>query len=435
MSNHAVDSPLRPIHYLGNKSRYLTQIAETIDSLVPHGAPVADLFAGTGIVSRALADSHPVFPVDIQAYSATLAKALCSPVAYSADERRAIVEAARDWIDSLPAPVEGLVRVESELMDIAVQDPLGFILLTEEGSLSSDNATDQHLSEAKAAARPHLASAGATTTAYYGGVYFSYRQALEIDAIRHAIGHRVGSHAEPTLVAALLGVASDLVATVGGHFAQPMRLRGRTDEPKRAAIAKSLKFRRQSAFRVYDEWLSRYSTITPSKYPCTPATEDFRTALGRQRPPVAGIYADPPYTRDHYSRFYHVLETIALADDPGVAVAPGTSLPSRGIYRLKRHQSPFSIRSQVVDAFDALFTLGQRLSVPLVLSYSPQGGGTRARPETRLMSIDQLTSQARSRYPNVEVVPIDSSTHSRFNRTELHGTVPIEAEVLLIARP
>ena len=31
------------------------------------------------------------------------------------------------------------------------------------------------------------------------------------------------------------------------------------------------------------------------------------------------VYADPPYTRDHYSRFYHVLETISLFDSPIVS--------------------------------------------------------------------------------------------------------------------
>ncbi len=43
----------------------------------------------------------------------------------------------------------------------------------------------------------------------------------------------------------------------------------------------------------------------------------------------------------------HVLETIALDDDPGfTAAGPRSDRPSRGMYRANRHQSPFSIRSQ-----------------------------------------------------------------------------------------
>ena len=85
------------------------------------------------------------------------------------------------------------------------------------------------------------------------------------------------------------------------------------------------------------------------------------------------VYADPPYTRDHYSRFYHVLETLALRDDPKISTntAHGNTLPSRGFYRLSRHQSPFCIRSHAPAAFSALFSKVSSKGLPLVLSYSP----------------------------------------------------------------
>lgn len=425
---------MRPVHYLGNKSRYLSQIVAAIDTLATRGSTVVDLFAGTGVVSRALALEHPVVSVDIQAYSAILSQALCSPASYDGPTRSIIVARARAWMDGLPEAVDRLLQIESALMSAVENDPLGFVLLTEEGSLSSPAATDPTLASAKAAAAPHLIAAGAVLTMYYGGVYFSYRQALELDAISAAIGHSADSPAEATLVAAMLGVASDVVATVGGHFAQPLRLRARTGEPKHSAITKSLNSRRASVFAGYERWLIRYSEITPTNYPCFPTTADFRTVLNGLKPGVSAIYADPPYTRDHYSRFYHVLETIALADDPGVANAPGSELPSRGLYRVKRHQSPFSIRSQAVAAFSSLFEMASQQHVPVVLSYSPQGGGTQARPETRLMTIDQLVGIASSSFERVEVVPIGASSHSRFNTVDLHGTIPDEAEVLLIAR-
>ena len=41
---------------------------------------------------------------------------------------------------------------------------------------------------------------------------------------------------------------------------------------------------------------------------------DFRQALQNLDDDVRVIYADPPYTRDHYSRFYHGLETLSLRD-------------------------------------------------------------------------------------------------------------------------
>ncbi|WP_372236643.1 DNA adenine methylase [Microbacterium sp. RU33B] len=428
-------TPLRPIHYLGNKSRHLRPIVSTVLGLAAPGTSVIDLFAGTGVVSRELAKARQVTSVDVQAYSATLAQALCSPRKYDARERTQIVERARNWLDALPSEVSALLDYESMVTDGANTEPSLFVLLTEEGSLTRTNATDPALSSAKADALAALTTAGAVITSYYGGVYFSYRQALEIDALMAAIGHSHATPAEATAVAALLGVASDTVSTVGSHFAQPTRLRARTGEPKVSSIVKTIRARSASVLVSYELWLRRYAALDPTKFACSTVTSDFRAVLGTIGDDVGAIYADPPYTRDHYSRFYHVLETIAVGDDPGVTTAPGSDQASRGLYRLSRHQSPFSIRSQVASAFNVLFESAGQRAIPLVLSYSPQGSGTRARPETRLMTIDRIAAAARARFSEVYVVPIDTSVHSRFNRTDLHGETPDDAEVLIVARP
>lgn len=429
------DTPLRPIHYLGNKSRYLRPIVSTVLGLAAPGTSVIDLFAGTGVVSRELAHARHVTSVDIQAYSATLAQALCSPRKYDARERKQIVERARNWLNALPSEVSALLEYETMVMDGASTEPNVFVLLTEEGSLTRTNASDPALASAKANALAPLTTAGAMITAYYGGVYFSYRQALEIDALMAAIGHSHAVPAEATAVAALLGVASDTVSTVGSHFAQPARLRARTGDPKVSSITKTIRARSTSVLGSYELWLRRYAALDPTEFRCSTVTSDFRAVLATMGKDVGAIYADPPYTRDHYSRFYHVLETIAVADDPGVTTAPASDHASRGLYRLRRHQSPFSIRSQAASAFDELFESAGQRGIPLVLSYSPQGSGTRARPETRLMTIDRITAAARARFSDVDVVPIDTSVHSRFNRADLHGETPNDAEVLIVARP
>lgn len=427
--------PLRPIHYLGNKTRYLKPITSSVLALAAPGTSVIDLFAGTGVVSRELARTHRVTSVDVQAYSATLAQALCSPRKYSARERAQILERGREWLNALPEEIAALVDYESMVTDRAATDPTAFILLTEEGSLTGAQATDTELATMKASALAPLTELGATITAYYGGVYFSYRQSLEIDALMAAIGHSHKTPAEATTVAALLGVASDTVSTVGSHFAQPTRLRARTGDPKAASVKRAIRARSTSVLDSYERWLVRYAALEPTTFPCATVTSDFRAVLDGLEENVGAIYADPPYTRDHYSRFYHVLETIAVGDDPGVSTAPGSLHASRGLYRLSRHQSPFSIRSQAAGAFDELFEAAARRNIPVVLSYSPQGGGTRARPETRLMTIDRITALARAYFADVDIVTIDTSVHSRFNRADLHGEIPADAEVLIVTRP
>jgi len=63
--------------------------------------------------------------------------------------------------------------------------------------------------------------------------------------------------------------------------------------------------------------------------------------LAEQRPRARGRaawYLDPPYTADQYSRFYHLLETLARGDRPGI-----DSVKAR--YRSDRFRSAFSLRT------------------------------------------------------------------------------------------
>jgi adenine-specific DNA-methyltransferase len=77
------------------------------------------------------------------------------------------------------------------------------------------------------------------------------------------------------------------------------------------------------------------------------------------------IYADPPYSAVHYSRFYHVIETLVRYDHP--------HLEYKGRYRDDRHQSPFDKRKEVTNAFQLLFKAVDERKSHLVLSYSDNG--------------------------------------------------------------
>jgi adenine-specific DNA methylase len=142
------------------------------------------------------------------------------------------------------------------------------------------------------------------------------------------------------------------------------------------------------------------------------------------------IYADPPYTRDHYSRFYHVLETMCLGDSPEVSTTllTGEGATSRGLYRADRHQSPFCIKSQAPGAFREMFQGAGR--VPMLVSYSPfvKDG------HPRLVTIDAIVATASEFYEDVEVVTAGQVTHSKLNKTELHLDALEEAEVFLACK-
>ncbi|MFI7585477.1 DNA adenine methylase [Spongisporangium articulatum] len=420
---------LRPIHYIGNKSRYLDAIEQAVDRVAGPGRAACDLFAGTSVVSRRLAQSRPVVSADIQTYSQVLARALTRPTAFSAAETEALLRIARTWLDDVRPAFADLLALEAGAVSDA--DPTRLAALIEGGSFELAAAGAPELEQAKRRALESADSARTTLTWYYGGVYFSYAQALELDALRHAIR---GDGRDDTAVAAVMGAASDAVSTVGNHFAQPVQPRRRDGSLKGSWVTSVARRRQYSVLDGFARRLARYAELTPTAHPCTAVRSDFQETLSALGPEVGVIYADPPYTRDHYSRFYHVLETIALDDDPGVSLAPGTFGPSRGLYRAERHQSPFSIRTQARPSFRHLMAEAKRLGVPLVLSYSPMSAGTKARPETRLISVHDLVSIAGDYFTDVSLVDVEASSHSRFNRVDLGAEIDRAAEILVVGQ-
>jgi hypothetical protein len=423
---------IRPIHYIGNKSRYLDAIEQVVEGVAEPGSAACDLFAGTSVVTRRLAQRRPVVSADIQAYSQVLARALTQPASFSCVEVDALLDAAREWLRTVRSQTAELLSFESSAQAHAADDPAPLAALVEHGSFATHDDGPPEFVVAKQRARHGLKPDTATLTWYYGGVYFSYAQALELDALRHAIRDVAGR--SDTLVAAVMGAASDTVSTVGNHFAQPVQPRHRDGSLKRSWVVSVARRRRYPVLEGFARWLARYGEMRPTMHCCTAIQSDFQQTLSGLGPEVGVIYADPPYTRDHYSRFYHVLETIALDDDPGVSPGQDSMSPSRGLYRVDRHQSPFSIRSQVRPAFQELFASAKRLDVPMVLSYSPMSEGTKARPETRLMSIQELVDMAAGYFAEVRLFDVAASSHSRFNRVEVNAAIDGAAEVLIVAR-
>ncbi|NYD77397.1 DNA adenine methylase [Arthrobacter cupressi] len=432
LGSQASVAEIRPVHYMGNKSRFLDAIEAAVSEVAAPGTAACDLFAGTAVVARRLAMSRPVICSDIQAYSTVFAQALTQPRAFTSAEVDSLKEAAQDWLTTTEREIQDLLRLEERAMTNAQTDPGALADIIENGSLAVSGRGSMQLQSAKESAHAVLRERTATLTRYYGGVYFSYRQAAAMDALRNAFKAIWGDVSDVTALAALLGVASDLVSTVGSHFAQPVQPRTAAGKLKRNWIAPVTRRRGLETLPAFDAWLARYASLPPALYECRAVQADYQSTLATLGPEVGVIYADPPYTRDHYSRFYHVLETIAIDDDPGVTPAQGSSQPSRGLYREDRHQSPFSIRTQVVPAFQELFANAKRLDVPLVLSYSPMSEGTKARPETRLVSIDSLMSLASDYFANVRLLTMESSSHSRFNRVEVSAEALSSAEVLIV---
>ena len=93
--------------------------------------------------------------------------------------------------------------------------------------------------------------------------------------------------------------------------------------------------------------------------------QDYRRALKLHLPETDLVYADPPYSFVHYSRFYHALETLVRYDYPAsdttVATAPIVTSP----------RSAF--KTKVKKAFQDIILPVAEAQKKLVISYSNTG--------------------------------------------------------------
>lgn len=430
----------RPIQYLGSKWRLLDAIQSQVDLVRdPQRPAVCDLFAGTGVVTRHLAATGPVLASDVQEYSRVLTSALVSPVALPGHEPAVLVRRARsELVGSLGPALQRLIAHEAALH--AAGDAAGISDLVERGSIAavawsagtpSASALDDLVA---AAAAEVLDGARSAMVRYYGGVYFSYQQAAELDALASTI-RELPAVERDTALAALLSTTSELVASVGGHFAQPMRMRSSNGAVKPALVASLSRSRRLSTFPAFETWLHRYQQRTAAAHGVQVKRADYRSTLDDLPADVGVVYADPPYTRDHYSRFYHVLETLALGDDPGLSMvrAGGREQPSRGLYRQERHQSPFCIVSEAPRAFRQLCEPVANRRIPLIVSYSPVP--KTEKPRARVVGLDDLRSQLGLYFSSVELVAVAGVAHAKLNIDRLNAAKTYDAEVLLVCRP
>lgn len=447
-SGPSVGVPLRPIHYLGSKLRIVDLVREVVDTVNASGGPVCDLFAGSGTVSRELSASRTVLAVDIQEYSRVICSALLTPPIVTKDAVKQFLNKAlsSDHAHRLSWAIEPMVSYEASCRQQGASgnvEPLcqllenASIISFQHGARrfkdtvlrSALNETVSRLREAGLEDTP-----SSITTRYFGGIYFSYIQASQIDMLLEAVTSLPLSERD-TFLAAVLSTASEVVNTVGKQFAQPIRPRFSDGRPKPNLYKRVDRDRAIDATDAFTTWIARYLAIQPSGRKHRVTRSDYVDALDRMEGQVSVVYADPPYTRDHYSRYYHVLETLCLRDCPAVSTVriDGNDRMSRGIYRTDRYQSPFCIKSKAPQAFSTLFTKVRCLNVPLVLSYSPFEKNTGARP--RLMAITDIAELAHKSFRSVEVISAGRIAHSKLNRSDMNKAVSFDAETFIICKP
>jgi adenine-specific DNA-methyltransferase len=430
----------RPIHYLGSKLRIAEPIRNLLREVDPRLRPVCDLFAGSGTVASALASSRDVVAADIQEYSRVICSAVLKPAHLTRDDiQKLITEATNStFYRDLKWALDPLISQEQIRIASAVHGKLdGICALLENSPLALAIGGDQSLKIAIAETRRRLKSSqndiggNAVTVRQFGGVYFSYLQAVQLSTLLTCVKTLMPQWQDAAL-AAVMSTASEVVNTVGKQFAQPLQIRDGAGKAKPHLITKIARDRQLDVFAIFSLWLERYGSLPKSDRAHKAICSDYLATLDRHCQNVGVVYADPPYTRDHYSRYYHVLETMCLNDDPKISYGKidGAIRPLRGIYRTDRHQSPFCIKTQAPAAFEKMFSKVRDLGVPLVLSYSPLPNSSKPRP--RVMTIDDISAIARRFFKKVDRLAIKGIIHNKLNTVKLNSEVSANAEIFLV---
>lgn len=340
-------------YYMGSKYVLSSFLVEGIATVLPLNGVVVDLMCGAGSATRAFSLNWDVFASDAMNFCSCLA----STFGYRGDGA-----AVLSIVPQLHAAYEqNMTLLESDIADLIFEeDALLHTTLGFEEGLSDRYAefVDRTprfpeggtvsgwapAEEVRLRREPGRAQRipYCLILAYFGNVYFGLRQAMELDSLRFAVDQIGDGNLRQTALAALIATASYIGTGYASQFAQPVNVR-------KLSRSRLFALMERRAVRVLPEFIARLTALeavaAEALHPVSSFTGTWHDALGRVPDFSTGrptcVYLDAPYTRDEYSRYYHVLETLYRYHYPN-AIGTGR-VPDRKSGEIFR--SPFFTRS------------------------------------------------------------------------------------------
>lgn len=386
------------IKYMGTKKSLAKRIAEKISKEHPH-ATILDVFAGMCAVGTELAPRHRLLTNDLHSFAGSVAQALfvsgSAPGGPRSEERAAFIRAFRKNQATLEEALAWRLSRERQAIK-AVRELKNWRKFRDFSNAELTRAVPVEIKGLSSIAdykkRP-FTFPYCLATSYFAGAYFGLRQAIDTDSIRYAIDLAPEKH-RALYLSALIQSVSHCAATPG-HFAQFLIAR---DERNTNYIAR---IRNRSVLDRFLISVAQFPRLDCYDRRGNRVFNKDAIALLRdhsEKLPEKNlvIYADPPYSRAQYSRYYHVLETLVLYDYP--------ACDSKGRYRHSRFQTDFSRKLGVVEAMGAFVKAASETGAPLYISYPRNGLLQKAGASLR----DIL----RSHYKTVRLAAYEPLNHS-----------------------
>lgn len=410
------------LRYIGIKTKLLDEIKKEIDKIAPDGEGVLDMFAGSTVVGQTVMDKHIVYSNDIQNYSRVAAETLIhidNNFDYDSLDYRKITESKyfKDNLNYLFSIFNIPLHYEKELFKKTGKNLDNLSYLKEfkfyyehapySGHFSSDVSAFKGMDDVysidfyKQCKDNKNSGYWCLFSLVYGVPYFSLEQSMFIDSFRYAV-EKLYCNKEITFaeynayISMAIYVLENTVTSVGDHFAQPQQFKISGEARLQREVKKILSKKTKNLHLILDEINEQLKTIKPTLYSHKNKVfcEDYASLFENNAiklKDISTIYIDPPYTNAHYSRFYHILETLVLYDYPNIEFF--------GRYRSDRYQSPFCIRSEALEEFNRMIKLCHDNKKKIVISYSDTSQCILKRSE-----IEQIVKK---HYQNVKIKEID----------------------------
>ena len=298
------------MRYIGGKALLTSEIIGTIQKKAKQAGSVIDVFAGSGAVSAALKkQGYQVYSNDFLYFSYVLNRGTLD-----------LNETPKFDRLGIPDPIQYLNSLKLEDTGYKLEDCFVY------RNYSPNENCDR--------------------------MYFQNKNAIKIDIIRKQIEEwkdRLSEDEYFYLLAALIA-AVPYVSNIAGVYAAYLK---------------------HWDARTYRDIELKAPVIIPSSQKSVSMNLDYTDALGKVKADL--LYADPPYNARQYLPNYHVLETIALYDQPDISGVTG-------LRSYDRQKSKFCMKSKAAEAFETMIQLADVRYI--MISYNNEG----------LLSTEELTA-------------------------------------------
>jgi adenine-specific DNA methylase len=315
--------------YMGSKRAMLANgLGEAIADALPKHRRFVDLFTGSGAVAWHVARNYDVEvrAGDLQQFSVVLAASVIgrtSPLTGATLSKWLI--AADDRARATP------VFLKAEKLQMTIGD--------------------RGIASIAKQARDLCSAKTSPVVTAYGGYYFSPMQAIYLDALRETLP-KSGIKRDVGL-ASLIWAASRCAASPG-HTAQPFKANATAGRFLREAWMRDIKTFVSDAHRTIAHVYSHQKGVAE----CVDAS-----LLAAKLGEGDLAFLDPPYSGVHYSRFYHVLETLTANEH--FEVSGSGRYPPRD----NRPQSDFSVQTRSRSALHSLLETLSRTGCSAIITF------------------------------------------------------------------